>query len=192
MKNCCLLLLTLFMNAQTDGKIRFKNPSFEDQPRESASPEAWQSFTLDSTPDILPGAWGVTFGPQHGNTCVGLVTRDDGTREDVGQSLPEVLKAGTCYTFSVYLAHAPKYVGYNHPTRLRIWGSGSGGGKEIMLASSPLIDHADWRLYKFQFVPSKNVQTITFEAYFAPGTTFFYKGNIVLDNCSAIERCDKA
>lgn len=192
MKNCCLLLFFLCFQTQPETKINFKNPSVEDTPRESASPQGWQSFTLDSTPDILPGAWGVRFSPQQGNTCVGLVTREDGTREDMGQLLSEPLKNGNCYTFSVYLAHSPKYVGYNHPTRLRIWGGGKGGGKDILLASSPLIDHADWRVYKFQFVPTRDVQFITFEAYFAPGATFFYKGNLILDNFSPIERCDKA
>lgn len=192
MKNCCLLFFSLFLNAQTDGKIHFKNPSFEDTPRESASPDGWTSFTPDSTPDILPGAWGVQSQPQHGRTCIGLVTRDDGTREDFGQRLPELLKSGYCYTFTIYLAHAPKYVGYNHPTRLRVWGGGANGGKEVLLASTPLIDHATWKPYKLQFVPSRDVQFITFEAYFAPGATIKYKGNLLLDNCSPIERCDKA
>ena len=61
-----------------------------------------------------------------------------------------------------------------------------------MLASSPLIDHSDWRSYKFQFIPTGDIRHITFEAYFAPGASFKYKGNILMDNCSAIEKCNRA
>lgn len=176
---------------QTAGGITLRNPSFEDKPRASACPEGWASYTPGSTPDIMPGAWDIVVQPQEGNSCVALVTREDGTREDIAQQLPQNLKAGTCYTLSLYLAHAPQYVGYNLPVRLRVWG-GAGRGKEQLLASSPLIDHAGWKQYKFQFVPNRDLRYITFEAFFAPGSMFHYRGNIVLDNCSPIERCDKA
>lgn len=186
-----LALLSWMPAQQPDGKIHLANPSFEDMPRASACPSGWMSFTPGSTPDIMPGAWGIQALPQDGQTCIALVTREDGTREDIAQQLPELLKAGTCYTFSIYLAHAPQYVGYNHPVRLRIWG-GSGRKKEQMLASSPLIDHPGWKLYKFQFVPNHDMKYLTMEAFFAPGSMFQYRGNILLDNCSPIERCDRA
>lgn len=188
------LWLSLFAGTlarQPDGKLFFQNPSFEDKPRASACPTGWVSFTPGSTPDIMPGAWGIQVQPQEGKTCVALVTREDGTREDIAQQLPQVLKAGTCYTLKIYLAHAPQYVGYDHPVRLRIWG-GAGRGKEQILASSPLIDHPAWKEYTFQFVPGRDTRYITFEAFFAPGSLFHYRGNIVLDNCSPIERCDRA
>jgi hypothetical protein len=191
MKSILIFITIALLGAQTNEKIALKNPSFEDKPRASASPEGWSSKTPDSTPDILPGAWGIDFAAQEGRTCVGLVTRDDGTREDLGQALSEPLKAGTCYKFTIHLAHSPKYVGYNHPIRLRVWG-GASGSKDLQLAASPLIDQAEWKKYEFQFSPTKEVRFIILEAYFAPGTSFFYKGNILLDNCSAIERCDRA
>ncbi|MBP6825105.1 MAG: carbohydrate binding domain-containing protein [Saprospiraceae bacterium] len=172
--------------------ILIRNPSFEDEPGPSKSPKGWQSFTPGCTPDILPGAWGVQFAAQDGRTCVGLVTREDGTSEDISQGLQETLKGGTCYTFSIYLAHSAKYVGYNSPVRLRVFGGAKRGGKEMLLASSPLIDHSEWKNYKFQFVPDHDMRHITFEAWFGPGTTFKYKGNIILDNCSNIEKCDRA
>ncbi len=174
------------------GQIPFSNASFEDMPRASACPAGWQTYTDESTPDILPGAWDIAFAPQDGRTCVGLVTRKEGTSEDISQTLPEVLKHGTCYTFSMFLAHSPKYVGYNMPVRLRVWGGKGRGGKDVLLASSPMINHSEWRNYKFQFIPGQDVRYITFEAYFAPGTTFFYNGNIILDHCSPIERCNRA
>ncbi len=184
------LFLTCFLGQQ-DGKIHFQNPSFEDKPRQSASPTGWESLTYDSTPDILPGAWGVKVAPQHGRTCLGLVTRADGSREDVGQSLGETLQKDKCYTFSIYLAHAPAYAGHNQPVRLRVWGGASRGAKSVLLYSSPLIDHTAWKKYKVEFMTTGEVRYIVFEAFFAPGVLFTYKGNILLDNCSPIERCDR-
>ena len=185
------LFLTCYFGWQ-DGKIYFKNPSFEDAPRESASPTGWESLTGGSTPDILPGPWGVKSPPQHGRTCLGLVTRADGTREDVSQLLEQTLKGGTCYTFSLFLAHATAYAGYNQPVRIRVWGSGARGAKAVLLYSSPLIDHAGWKKYEVEFMVASDVRYITFEAYFGPGVLFHYKGNVLLDNCSPIERCDRA
>jgi hypothetical protein len=173
-------------------KILFNNPSFEGKAGASQTPQGWYSFTQGSTPDLLPGAWGVQAPAYAGNTCLGLVTREDGTREDVGQLLNKTLETGTCYTFTMYLNFAPSYVGYNNPIRLRIWGGNEKGEKTMLLTSSPLIDNTTWKEYKFQFVPKSNVKYLTFEAYYAPGVIFFYKGNVLLDNVSAIERCDRA
>ena len=192
MKLSTLFLFFSCFFGRQDSKIYFQNPSFEDTPRESASPTGWESLTDNSTPDILPGPWGVKFAPQHGKTCLGLVTRADGTREDVSQLLSQPLKAGKCYTFSIFLAHAAAYVGYNQPLRIRVWGGGARGGKDVLLYSSPLIDHSAWKKYDVEFMLRSDVQYITFEAYFAPGVLFFYKGNILIDNCSPIERCDRA
>ena len=195
MKSIGFLIFIIFLQQQpatTSDTIPIRNPSFEDKPGQSKAPKGWRPFTPDSTPDILPGAWGLDLAAQEGQTCVGLVTREDGTSEDIAQGLPESLKGGTCYTFTIYLAHAKKYVGYNHPVRLRVFGGSKRGGKEMLLASSPLIDHSDWRKYKFLFVPEHDMRYITFEAWYGPGTMFRYRGNILLDNCSNLEKCDRA
>lgn len=189
-----LLLCSFQLNAPPAGAwTNFSNPSFEDpSPRESKFPDGWQSQTPDNTPDILPGAWGLSIPAYHGKTCLGLVTRDDGGVENLGQYLSKPLKSGDCYTFSIYLSHAEKYVGYNKPCRLRVWGGDAPGSKQVLLGTSPLINHSDWKQYTFQFTAQQNFKSITFEAYFAPGATFKYKGNILLDLCSDIERCVKA
>lgn len=187
-----ILFVTTRLIQNSGDTIPIRNPSFEDKPGKSKSPKGWQSFTPGSTPDILPGAWGIQFSAKEGSTCLGLVTREDGTTEDISQGLPELLKGDSCYSFSIYLAHAKKYVGYNHPVRLRVWGSAKRGGKDMLLTSSPLIDHQDWRSYKLQFVPEHDMRYITFEAWYGPGTMFKYKGNILLDLCSDIEKCDRA
>lgn len=192
----CALALCFQQNPSAqgapDGKIHFQNASFEGAPGESKVPGGWSSATPGSTPDLLPGAWGLACPALDGNTCLGLVTREDGTREDIGQWLSEPLKGGTCYTFSVSMCHAEKYVGYNQPVRLRVWGGAARGKKEVLLTSSPLVDQAAWREFRLQFAPPKDVRFITFEAYFAPGAMFHYKGNVLLDKCSPIERCDRA
>lgn len=179
--------------ASGDGKIYFANASFEDVPGESRVPAGWQSAAAGSTPDIFPGAWNMTnIAPQHGKTCIGLVTRDDGTSEEISQLLHATLEAGVCYTFSVQLSHAEKYVGYNLPARVRVWGGSRPGEKSVLLGSSELVKNSGWQVFKCQFVPTKPVRCITFQAYFGSGVMFFYKGNVLLDACSPIERCDRA
>jgi Carbohydrate binding domain len=173
-------------------KIPFNNPSFEGKSGASHMPQGWYSFTSGSTPDLLPGAWGVQSAAHSGNTCLGLVTRDDGSSEDVGQLLSQTLEMGTCYTFSMFLNFTKSYVGYNNPVRLRIWGGSEKGEKTTLLTTSPLIDNTEWKEFKFQFVPKSKVKYLTFEAYFAPGVIFYYRGNILLDDVTAIERCDRA
>lgn len=184
-----ILTATLFQN---QGKIYLSNPSFEDKPRASASPVGWYSGVPGSTPDILPGAWGLNLPAQEGKTCLGLVTRSDNSAESISQELPAVLKSGECYKFEIWLAHAEQYVGFNKPCRIRVWGSGSKTDKGQLLTSSPLVSHSDWRLYKLRFTTSSEIRFITLEAWYGPGVTFQYNGNILLDNCSPIELCERA
>lgn len=194
MQKLLLLLLPLLAGfEQPSGKIHIRNASFEDAPCSGKSPKGWYSSTPGSTPDVLPGAWEITEPKaQDGKTYVGLIVREDDTREDICQSLAQPLLGGQCYMFTIYLAHAPKYVGYNKPTRLRVWGSAEKGNKGELLATSPLIDHPDWRSYKFEITPSANVTQLIFEAYYAPGVVFKYRGNLLLDNCSPLEKCIRA
>ncbi|MBC7774828.1 MAG: hypothetical protein H7246_05260 [Phycisphaerae bacterium] len=193
MQKLFLFLFPLLASSwQSQGKIYLRNPSFEDAAGSGKCPKGWHFTYKGSTPDILPGAWEIMFPAQDGKTCLGLVIREDGTREDITQTLAEPLVSGKCYSFTLYLAHAPKYVGYNKPTRLRIFGYSEKGGKNELLATSPLIDHADWRQYKFELSPSSTVVHLLFEVDYAPGVLFKYKGNILLDNCSPLEKCVRA
>lgn len=177
---------------QPSDKIYFRNASFEDAPGAGKSPKGWYTGNQGSTPDIMPGAWEIQFPPQEGKTCLGLIVREDGTREDISQTMAAPLQAGKCYVFTMYLAHSAKYVGYNKPIRLRIFGSSGKGGKTELLATSPLIDHSDWRSYKFELSPTTTATQLIFEADYAPGVVFKYKGNILLDNCSPLEKCIRA
>lgn len=188
-----LIFPLLTVGGQPSGKIYLRNASFEDTPGSGKAPQGWYFDTPGNTPDVLPGAWEIMEPKAYdGKTYIGLITREDGSYEDIRQSLAEPLKAGQCYTFSIYLAHAPKYVGYNKPTRLRICGASEKGGKLEILTFSPLINHSDWKLYKFEITPSRQVTQLVFEACFAPGVIFKYRGNVLLDLCSPIEKCVRA
>ncbi len=176
---------------RSNDKIALKNPSFEDTPGSSRVPPGWLTVGMGSTPDVMPGAWGVRVPPQDGLSFLALVTREDGSCEDIAQHLTTPLKPNVCYEFDIYLAHTHRYVGYNLPVRVRVWGS-DGPNKRQLLCSSSAITHADWRRYTFQFVPNHTMRYIILEAYYAPGVFRHYRGNVLLDNCSPIKRCERA
>lgn len=171
--------------------VYFRNPSFEDTPGASVTPKEWMVKTKGSTPDILPGAWELASTIHAGNTCLGLVVREDNTTEDISQVLSQPLTANECYEFTVWLSKLPKYRGYNHPCRLQVYG-GSTGGREVLLASSPLITKTEWTPHKMQFTAKGDVKTICLVAWYGPGMMFKYKGNILIDDLSAIVRCNRA
>lgn len=171
--------------------IYFRNPSFEGNLGASIMPEQWISITPESTPDLLPGAWKLSKAPYAGKACLGLVTREDGTTEDICQELSQPLRPDQCYEFYAWLSQLPKYVGYNQACQLRIYG-GLENGREELLDQSPLIAHQDWKQYRFQFAPKKQVRFITLVVWYAPGVMFRYKGNILVDELSPIVKCDRA
>ncbi len=187
-----LLLCTAFVQNNVP-YTSFINPSFESEVRkESVFPGNWSSITPNNTPDILPGAWGLEKTPQHGSTCLGLVTREDGSSENIGQELAKTLRKGDCYAFSVYLSHLDYYVKFDKPCRLKVWGGNKAGDRQVLLATSPLINHSQWKQYEFKFTPTQDCKAITFEATYAPGVSQKYKGNIIMDQCSDITKCEKA
>lgn len=177
-------------------QIGLDNPSFEGEPIDAMVPTGWHACEIGTTPDILPGPWGVVQDPYEGETYMGLITRQDGTWESVGQRLKEPLMPKECYSFSIYLARSNTYSGYNLPIRLRIWGSQSpckDRGNEIeLLAETSLVEHLDWKRYEFEFFPDKHVHYIILEAFYPLGVGIYYNGNILIDNCSQITLCKRA
>jgi hypothetical protein len=174
---------------------RLKNPSFEGRPQEAAPYlEGWAACNYTSTPDILPGFWGVTTPPFEGSTFIGLIVRNDNTWESISQALDSPFLEGYCYRFSVALARSAAYSGYNTPARLRIWGSNSPtstlGGQ--LLGSSPTVAHTEWKVYDFSFVASKNWKYIIIECFYKEPTLLPYRGNILIDGWSAFIACDRA
>jgi Carbohydrate binding domain len=185
----CLLFCLL---GAGDAPILFENPSFEGRVGADLIPQKWSSFNPGSTPDTQPGAWNVTAPtPKDGETFVGLIAREDGTVEDIAQRLPQKLEKGRCYIFSIWLAHAQHYSGFTMPLRLKVRG-GTDFQTAQTLCTSGLIDGKEWQKVSFQFTASEDIQYLIFEADYAPGTLFKYKGNILLDHLSPIFRCDRA
>ncbi len=177
---------------QIDSPYFFVNSSFEGDAQDATSPPGWLNKRNGSTPDILPGPWGVYTSPQDGDTYLGLITREDNTWEDIYQILPVPLDEGECYRFSIYLAHSQNYVGYKLPVRLRVWACDEKGNKVQLLAISPLVSHTDWKKYDFNFLTKNKVKGILLEAYYVAGVRIKYRGNILLDALSIIERCKGA
>lgn len=174
---------------------QWQNPSFNGTPQESA-PFLTGWFPLDerSTPDILPGPWGVTTPALEGSTYVGLTTRSDHTWEAIFQPLDNPLMRGYCYKFSVYLARSASYVGYNQPTRLRVWGSNDPHSLQNaqLLCSTAPIEHTTWQRYELSFTAQQEWRYIVLECYYKEQTLLPYRGNLLIDLLSAFLACDRA
>lgn len=172
-------------------QITVINPSMEDTPSDATVPQGWSPCAWMTTPDILPGYWGVYNEPQEGDTYAGIITRENGTYESFGQRLSAPLSPEVCYQMNIHLAHSKIYAGYGNPIKLRVSISDELCGETQVIYTSPFIDHEDWRSYTFTFTPSKKAQYIMLEAYYEDGK-FSHKGNILLDALSGIFPCLKA
>jgi len=193
MKKLPILLfaaLSLSAFGQTK-KIPLKNASFEKKAVRSNMPAGWHSCQTGTTPDILPGQWEVVTKPSQGTSFLGLITRDDGTFESIGQRLSEPLKVKGCYTFSADLAYSKTYSGYNQPIKLRIWGATNQCENTQMIVETGFIKNTTWRTYHFRFVPKRTINYIILEAHFKDGS-FSHKGNVLIDAFSPIKTCSQA
>ena len=187
------VFLSVFVFTNTHAQtIKLVNPSFEEIPQDATMPAGWHSCKNGTTPDILPGFWGVTTEAFDGDTYMGLITRDNGTWESVEQRLSEPLKKGECYAFDVKLCYSKQYAGYNLPLKLRIWGSETKCSRDQLLAETDFVKHTYWKKYELNFHVKKNINYIIIEAHYADGVFIPYKGNILVDDISEIELCKRA
>jgi hypothetical protein len=185
------LLLSAFV--QPTDYIYLQNPSFEgDEPQDATVPASWHPCQEGTTPDILPGVWGVYLEPADGETFVGLITRSDGTWESIGQRLSGPLQPKECYNFQIDLATATTYAGYNQPVKLRVWGGASKCSADQLLAETNYIDHADWETYKLMLIPKTTIHYLILEAYHGSPDDTQRKGNVILDNIQPIQKCIRA
>ncbi len=186
-----VLVVALIMTAWTlNGQITLNNPSFEDEPSDATVPMGWFPCAAFTTPDILPGFWGVYSEPSEGETYVGLITRFDGSYESIGQRFSERLSKEDCYSFNIDLAQSKAYAGYNEPLKIRIWVSNRKCRKEQMIFESDFISHPNWKTYEVQFTPEFNAKYILIEAFHTEGKVSVM-GNILLDNITALIACSK-
>ena len=199
MKNITIVLFILILfsrGAWPQEIVLLKNPSFEAAPKYATLPGGWQNcaFNGETPPDIHPvknGAFQVNMPPKDGSSYVGLVSRDFGTTESIGQQLLSPLKKGRCYEFSIWLSRSKKLMAIHRKTRkqtnfnralqLTLWGGVSPCGKKYLLGTTPAIDHTDWKKYQFRFQPAEDITWISFEAAYTEGSAP-YNGNILLDD----------
>ena len=170
--------------------IELSNSSFEGEPRDATVPQGWMACKEGTTPDILPGYWGVYNDPSDGDTYVGLITRGNNTWESIGQRLSQPLKKGDCYSWSFDLAHSDTYSGYNGPLKLRVWLSKLKCQKDQLIYESELIEHLDWKTYHIKFKPNSDYRYILIEAFHSE-EQFSYEGNILIDRLSPFLACDR-
>jgi outer membrane protein OmpA-like peptidoglycan-associated protein len=216
MKHYHIYILSLFFIAisgqmilSAQEVITLKNPSFEGFPAPGSSDRVgitaigWTDcggywFPKETPPDIHPGPafnpwFGVTTKPQDGQTFLGMVVRDNDTWECVSQQLSAPLKAGTCYSFSIYLAksltHVSNTIDMESQTEscvLRIHGGNSMCSKKEILAETQAVNHAEWKRYDITFQPKFDCNYIALEAFYKTPVLFPYKGNILVDHASDI------
>jgi hypothetical protein len=198
---CCLLVLASSASAQ--GANMLYNGSFEDTPHCCTAPKGWTNCGPpdETAPDIQPGLFEVELEPNDGNTYLGMVVRDNDTREAVGQKLRVPLIKDSYYLFSVTLAQSDKYISlsratrevanYNIPVVLKVYGGSDQNehcSTDELLLTIPYIDHTYWEEYEFFIQPKQTHQYIKLEVDWAPQFRDLdmdpYNGNLLLDNCS--------
>lgn len=183
-----LSLFPLWLNAQRGA---LQNPSFEGEPADATVPVGWHAVEPGTTPDILPGYWGVYQEASQGKTYVGLITRPNGSWESITQRLPFPLRAGECYRFSIDLARSRTYAGYHRPVRLLIYGGSRKGRKDRFLYGTGPIEHSYWRTYLPEFTPDQPINYLIIEAYYVDDRRP-YGGNVLIDAIGPVEICPRA
>jgi len=187
----CVFFLLCANSSVIIGQIVLPNASFEEEPADATTPMGWLPCADFTTPDILPGFWGVYTDANEGDTYVGLITRDNGTFESISTRCSGDLKANNCYRFALDLAHSKTYSGFNKVIRLKIWIGEEKCDKDQLIFFSEKISHKDWKQYKVEFTPEEDARYIHIEAFHDDGS-FSHKGNILVDNISPIVICSGA
>ncbi len=187
-KSMTFLIIFLVVTSVLQAQHSVINPSFEGEPQDATVPQGWLICAPGSTPDILPGVWGVYNEVMDGDTYIGLITRPDGSYESIGQRLSAPLVAEKCYQTSIMLAHSSTYTGYNNPIKLRIWLGKTHCDRAQLILESDYIDSQDWVPHKVKFTAEGAYPYIILEAYHPRGKIM---GNILLDQLGVIYDCDR-
>lgn len=186
-----IFLILIWLSPNIAAQITVINPSFEDSPSDATMPQGWHACADRTTPDIMPGYWGVYNEPSDGDTYVGIITRENSTYESFGQRLSQPLEKGQCYRFSIDLAHSDVYAGYNRPLQLQIFMGKEKCDTDQLVFTSEVVKSTEWATHYIEFKAAKDYQYIILKAFFKEGK-FSYKGNILLDNMTSIVLCGRA
>lgn len=192
-----LLLLPLALSAQE--VIFLRNPSFEDRPGHSRPPWDWFDCGMagETPPDVHPsGYFGVLSPPYQGRSYVGMVVRENGTWEALGQRLETPMIPGVCYRFWIYAARSDQYismrlndmepVNYNGMARLRVWGGHGHCQRDELLWESSPVQTTDWDRLDMVLQPSGAYTHLVLEAFFRDPDEPPYIGNLLLDFASPL------
>ncbi len=192
-----LLLWGVTGGAQTAPPVALRNPSFEDLPGQARAPHGWYycNFPGETPPDIHPaGIFGVEKAPHDGRTYVGLVTRESGTFESIGQKLPVPLQAGQRYRLQLRLARNPHYytirratledADYNEPIVLQVYGGHEACDfAELLAVTMPIADSA-WQLVTLELHPASAITNLALRAHYADSLAV--GGHLLVDDLSPL------
>lgn len=184
--------LTQSLPLAGQGIASLNNKGFEAPYQSGFNMPHWAVLKTNDTPDIQPGNWEVVKKPFEGRSFIGLIIREDGSKEGVYQELTQPLKGGQCYYMSLALAKDSIYAGFNLPIALRISGRKGLHGKIFELGMSPLITHTHWQVYTLEFTPPSDIDHFILQASPGPGIAQPYRGNILLDAISDFGHCIRA
>lgn len=200
-----LSFILIFSFISNNYSQSFSNPSLDGNAGTTAAvPPNWilvknsqnniYALGLGSSPDILPGSWGVNILPSDGNAYVGMICRSNGTWESMGHQLTDTLQAGKCYNFTMdFNWKNSHYAGYNNNSaKLRVWGIDNPWNTNnpidystmelLWEASSPGVS-GQWETKSISINPSRDFEYLIFDAHWFGSP---YQGNILIDNISAI------
>ena len=184
-----LILSCLFISLQSIAQ-QLHNPSMEGEPMDATMPDGWHACEAGTTPDILPGPWGVEIEPYDGETFVGLITRPNGSWEAIGQRFSEPLIDNACYMMSIICAHADTYAGYNSSGRLRVFlGNEKCERAQLILDVKSLL-HTEWQSYPIKFVTEQEYNYLIIESYHPHGYQAS-AGNILIDKINLPVACER-
>jgi len=186
------LIHIIFFSFCTSAQIALDNASFEGTPQDATLPQGWFACEMGTTPDIMPGVWGVLKEPSDGDTYIGLITREDGSYESIGQRLESPFEKNMCYSFELDLARSKSYAGYNFPVQVRIYAGNRKGKKTQLIWNSPTIKGEEWETFEAKFTAKQKYNYIIIEAYFGEGLLFHYNGNVLIDGITPFVPCIRA
>lgn len=189
--------LPLCLLAQTP-LIQWSNPSFEDVPGPGRPPLGWYFCgpMNETPPDVHPVfVLNVTQDAKHGKTYAGLVVRDNGTQETLGQMLAQPLRTGACYEVRLYACRAAGFSSYSRltgmqanfsePVKLQLWGGTQHCGREHLLAETTAITDTTWQLYELAFTAPADCDQLFFSAAYT-NDSLVYNGHLLLDHLSPL------
>lgn len=162
----------------------------------------WEIYPDETPPDIMLNfrkIYDERIETEFGTCYVGLVVRENSSKESICQRLPKIMKNGKAYLLTIYMCNSLYFnansrtrgeiADFSKPACLVLYGSNDDGDFEL-LRTGP-INHHTWKKYTLLIQPQKDFHTIILEADFED-EIFTYNGHLFLDNISDLEEVNAA